>query len=259
MQLEKIRSLIFTGPMIAVATVLMASLSVLASVTDSSGHLQHRIARKWARMVLAISGVRVKIEGIEKIAPEGSYLFIANHQSYMDVPVVLGAIAAPFRFLANWYLFKIPFLGHHLKRAGHLPVNNSNPRDAIRMMSNAAQMIREREVSVLVFPEGERQRHGLGEFREGAALIAIKAGVPVVPLALQGVGKILPRGGTVMRGGDVTIRIGEPIPTVHLTLADRQKLTAQMRNSLKELLGHVDETPTPQVVTRQRALSVGAN
>jgi 1-acyl-sn-glycerol-3-phosphate acyltransferase len=243
MEFYKFRSLAVTGPLVALATMLMASLSVAASVFDSTGRAQHRIAQAWARMLLAITRVRVEVEGLEKIAPEGSYLFVSNHQSYMDIPVILSNISAQFRFMANWYLFRIPFLGHHLKRAGHLPVNNSNPRESLKMMSAAARVIREREVSVLVFPEGERSYNGLGEFKDGAAFIAIRAGVPVVPVAIDGLREVLPRGGMFLKGGTVRMKVGDPIPTVRLQIQDRQRLTAEMREAVKQLLGHQESAP----------------
>src|SRR3989442_3835023 len=100
MPLYKIRALLITDPLVVGATALMGSISLLVSLFDSSGHSQHRVARAWSRMLLRISGIRVHVEGLEKIAPGGSYVFIANHRSYMDVPVILSQISVQFRFLA---------------------------------------------------------------------------------------------------------------------------------------------------------------
>lgn len=237
MQLYKIRSILWTGPMVALATAVMGSLSILASMVDGSGRASHRIAQWWAQMLLRICRVQVQVAGLERIAPEGSYVFVANHQSYMDVPVVLANISTQFRFMANKYLFKIPFLGHHLKRAGHLPVDHSNPRESLRMMSEAARVIREQGISILIFPEGARSYGELGEFKEGAAYVAIRAGVPVVPIRLEGLERILPRGSMFLKGGSVKMIVGEPISTVDYSLQERAALSRKMREAIIRLGG----------------------
>jgi 1-acyl-sn-glycerol-3-phosphate acyltransferase len=201
------------------------------------------VARSWARFLLWVSGVKVKVEGLEKIAPEGSYVFVANHLSYMDTPVVLANIPVQFRFMAKRGLFQIPFLGTHLARAGHIPVPRDNPRAAVKAMAAAAQIIRERGVSLLIFPEGGRSHNGeLQDFKEGAAHIAIRAGVSMVPIALHGTREILPYGSACVRSGPVSMRIGEPIATAQAQLRDREGLTAELRNRIVALL---DEHPIP--------------
>jgi 1-acyl-sn-glycerol-3-phosphate acyltransferase len=237
MSLKKIRSLLITDPLIIGATVAMGSVSLVASLFDASGRGQHRVARGWSRLLLRISRVKVHVEGLEKIAPGGSYVFVANHRSFMDIPVILPHVSVQFRFLANRNLFGVPFIGYHLKRAGHLPVDNANPRESLKTMSEAARAIRERGISILVFPEGGRTQGELRAFKDGAAYIAIKAGVPAVPVALQGVRDVLPMGSIVVSGGEVSIRIGEPIPTVGLTPHDRTKLSQKLRECIAELHG----------------------
>lgn len=221
--------------MVALATAVMGTLSVVASMVDGSGRASHRIAQWWAQLLLKICGLRVEVEGLERIAPEESYVFVANHQSYMDVPVVLAHISTQFRFMANKYLFKVPFLGHHLKRAGHLPVDHSNPRESLRMMGEAARVIREHGISVLIFPEGARSYGELGEFKEGAAFIAIKAGVPVVPIRLEGLEVVLPRGSIFLKSAPVRMIVGDPIPTVDYLLQERGLLSRRMREAIIEL------------------------
>ena len=132
----------------------------------------------------------------------------------MDTPVVLANIPVQFRFLAKRGLFQIPLLGTHLTRAGHIPVPRDDARAAVKTMTTAAQAIRERGISLLIFPEGGRSQTGeLAAFKEGAAYIAIRAGVPLVPIALKGTREILPYGSGHVRSGSVTMRIGDPIPT----------------------------------------------
>jgi len=188
-------------------------------------------------MLLAVSGVRVRVEGLEYIDPSGSYVFIANHQSYMDTPVALGNIPVQFRFLAKSGLFQIPFLGTHLSRAGHIPVPREDPRAAVKVMQRAAEVIQEKKISLLIFPEGGRSHDGqMQAFKEGGAYIAIRAGVPVVPLVLIGTRKLLPYGAGVVLSADVTLRILKPIETSQLSLKERGVLTEQVRDFISEAL-----------------------
>jgi 1-acyl-sn-glycerol-3-phosphate acyltransferase len=189
--------------------------------------------------------VRVQVEGLEKIDTNASYVFIANHLSYMDTPVVLSNIPVQFRFLAKKGLFQIPFLGTHLARAGHIPVPREDPRAAVKSLSLAAETIRAHGISVLIFPEGGRSPDGaLHPFKEGAAYIAIKAGVPVVPVAIIGTREVMAMGSATIRRGNVHLRIGEPIPTADLTLRDRHVLTAAVRERIVKM-GHSAESVTP--------------
>ncbi len=170
------------------------------------------------------------MEGLEKIDPHGSYVFIANHASYYDTPVALAHIPVQFRFLAKRGLFQIPFLGTHLSRAGHIPVPREDPRAAVKTMQTAAETIQQKKISLLIFPEGGRSHDGvLRAFKEGGAYIAIRAGVPVVPLVLTGTREVLPYGSGVVKPGNVRLRILQPIETKGLALKDRGKLTDQVR------------------------------
>jgi 1-acyl-sn-glycerol-3-phosphate acyltransferase len=236
MSLGLLRAVLITDPLIVLSTIVFGTISLAVSFFDRDGRKQIVFARQWARTLLAVSGVRVHVEGIEKIDPNGSYVFAPNHVSYMDTPVVLANIPVQFRFLAKRELFKIPFLGHHLHRAGHIPVPRGNPREAVKTMAESGRIIRERGISVLIFPEGGRSLDGeLQDFKEGAAYIAIKAGVPVVPVGIQGTFKILPMGSVLPRPGRVTLRVGDPIPTANLTLQDRGRLTSQVRDCVVAL------------------------
>jgi 1-acyl-sn-glycerol-3-phosphate acyltransferase len=244
MSLAYIRSLLITDPIIIIATILMGIVSLIVSLFDSDGTRQHRISRIWSRMLLAVSGVKMRITGLEKIDAAGSYVFVANHRSLMDTPVVLAHIPLQFRFLAKKGLFLIPILGTHLRRAGHLPVVKDDPRASLKSMSDAARIIRERGISVLLFPEGGRGVDHLKEFKEGAAYIAIKAGVPAVPVGMLGTREVLPMGSMQIMSGVVELRIGDPIPTESLTLKDRTALTLTLRDKVAELIG--ESTTQPQ-------------
>ncbi len=239
MSLSFLRAILITDPLIILATIVMGSVSMVTSLFDSTGRAQHKVARMWARMLLAISGVRVRVEGLAQIDPQAPYVIASNHLSYMDTPVVLAWIPLQFRFLAKQALFRIPFLGHHLHRAGHIPVPRDDARAAVKTLNDAGRIVRERGVSILVFPEGGRAPEEMRSFKDGAAYIAIRAGAPIVPVALVGTRPILRMGSVHVRSGKVTVKIGKPISTTGLKIHDRTALTEQVRCEVVRLL---DET-----------------
>jgi 1-acyl-sn-glycerol-3-phosphate acyltransferase len=163
----------------------------------------------------------------------------------MDTPVALAHIPAQFRFLAKRGLFQIPLLGTHLSRAGHIPVPRGDPRAAVKTLQAAAEAIQRKKISMLIFPEGGRSEGVLRPFKEGGAYIAIRAGVPVVPLVMMGTREILPYGAGVVLSGDVTLRVLPPIDTSRLTLKDRGPLTDQLRALILNELEPARESATP--------------
>jgi 1-acyl-sn-glycerol-3-phosphate acyltransferase len=231
-----LRSLLISTPLLTAATIVMWTASMLCSFFDSSGNAQHRMAQIWGRILLAVSFVRVRGEGLEKLDPRANYVFVANHGSYLDIPAVLSQLPYQFRFFAKSGLYKIPFLGWHLHRAGHLPVDRSNVRNSLKSMSQGARIVAERGISVLLFPEGGRTKVGLREFKEGAAYIAIKAGVPVVPVAIVGLRELLPMGSIHLQSGQAVVRVGTPIPTAGMKSADREELTRRLHLEIQKLL-----------------------
>jgi 1-acyl-sn-glycerol-3-phosphate acyltransferase len=236
MFLSRLRAYLLIDPLIILTTAVFGSLSLLASIFDKSGRTQHAIARLWARILLAVSGARVRVEGLEKLQKDTPYVLVANHSSYMDIPAVL-QIPLQIRFFAKQGLFRIPLLGGHLRRAGHLPVVRENPRASLKSLTAAARLIRQRGVSVVLFPEGGRSPDVLREFKEGAAYLAIKAGVPAVPIGITGTRQVLPMGSIHVRPHAVTVRIGDPISTAGMQLDARGELNQTLWRKVAELIG----------------------
>jgi 1-acyl-sn-glycerol-3-phosphate acyltransferase len=234
MFLSRLRAYLLIDPLIIVATLVFGSASLLASTFDKRGRTQHAVARMWARLLLAVSGARVRIEGLEKLQRDAAYVLVANHTSYMDTPAVL-LIPLQIRFFAKRGLFRIPLLGGHLRRAGHLAVVRENPRASLKSLTEGARMVRERGISVVLFPEGGRSPDGLRDFKEGAAYLAIKAGVPAVPIGIIGMREVLPMGSVHVRPHAVTVRIGDPIPTAGMKLDARSELSQTLRLKVAEL------------------------
>ena len=240
-----LRSYLFIAPLICLSTIFFGAIGILVSFFESDGRRQIGVARIWSRSLLWAAGVQVRVDGLEHINRHASYVFASNHLSYMDTPVVLAYIPVQFRFLAKKGLFQIPFLGNHLARAGHIPVPRDNPRAAVKTLGVAAETVRRLGVSLLVFPEGGRSEDGgLQTFKEGAAYIAIKAGVPVVPICLIGTREVLAFGSGHFHPGPVRLRIGRPIPTSDLKLGDRGSLTEKIRIEIAGMLGQIAETPS---------------
>jgi 1-acyl-sn-glycerol-3-phosphate acyltransferase len=231
-----LRSALFSIPLIAISTVVMDLISMLVSFFDRTGNLPHRLARLWGKMLLAVSFIHVRAEGVEKLDPSANYVFVSNHGSFMDIPALLSILRHQFRFFAKKGLYRIPFLGWHLRWAGHLPVDRSNARASLKSMTEGARIIAQRHISVLLFPEGGRSATGLRDFKEGAAYIAIKAGVPIVPVAIVGLRELLPMGSGYIRSGCVTVRVGDPIPTAGLRTDARAELTTRLHGQIAAML-----------------------
>ena len=236
-------SLVVIDPLFILSTFLCGCVSIPLALIDKTGDSSMRVGRVWARSLLWITGVRVTVEGLEKIDLSRNYLFCSNHLSYMDTPVVMSNIPAQFRFLAKKGLFQIPFLGTHLSQAGHIPVPLEDPRAAVKTMNTAADVIQKRGISMLIFPEGGRSDGVLQPFKEGGAFIAIKAGVPLLPIALIGTREVMAMGSPVFHPfRRVTLRIGDPIPTEGYTTRDRGQLTEAVREQIVAMLARPSET-----------------
>lgn len=229
-------SLLVRIPFIGLSTIVMGTISLVTALWDDDGRQQLAVARAWARSLLWFAGARVKVVGLEKLDPRGSYVVCPNHVSYMDTPILLTHIRVNFRFLAKKELFSIPFLGGHLKRAGNISVPLDDPRAALKVLTEAGHAMKKRGLSMLVFPEGGRSETGeLQEFRDGAAYLAIKGGVPVVPVAIVGIREVLPMHSNHIRPGSVTLRIGDPIPTDGMRPSDRTALTRRIFDAIVEM------------------------
>src|SRR5438105_10611993 len=145
-----LRSLLWTDPLIVLMTLAFGCVSFVATFFDPSGRLPHKIARRWARVLLRVSGVRATVTGLEKLDPGSAYVFVANHRSYMDIPAVMALVPFEIRFYAKQGLFLVPFLGTHLKRAGHIPVARGDARATVKSMSVGARLIRDKGISLLL-------------------------------------------------------------------------------------------------------------
>ena len=215
-----LRSLLITAPLILLYTAIMGSISVASSLVDSRGRLQHACSRIWAKMILWTSRVRVQVSGAENVKPGRPYVLCANHQSHMDIPILLAGLPFQFRFAAKRELFRYPFLGWHLRRSGHLSINRENPHAAVKSLRDAAAGI-EKGTPVLIFPEGGTSLDGsIKPFKGGGFMLATRSHAEVVPVTIRGSRAILPPKTYHVRGGMVEIIIGEAVSSASLSVSE---------------------------------------
>src|SRR5207249_5571997 len=219
-KLSYARSLLITAPLIFLYTGIMGSISVASSIVDARGRIQHACSRMWARMILWTCGVRVRVSGLENIKPRNSYVFCVNHQSHMDIPIILAALPFQFRFAAKKQLFRYPFLGWHLRRSGHVPIDRENPHAAVKSLREAADTIK-RGTPIVIFPEGGTSRDGsIKPFKRGGFLLATRSNAAAVPVTIRGSRAVLVPKTYHIRGGAVEVIIGEPIPSEGVAAAE---------------------------------------
>lgn len=223
-------------PLMAVATIGCGSAALLASCFDRSGRRQHRIAQLWAKSLVRFSGCRLEVRGEENLRKYPVAVYASNHTSYMDTPVVFAALRFQFRILARKPLWKVPFIGWYLNRSGQLPIDTDNPHASLASLGNAVKALRA-EMPVVVFPEGGRTLDGeLKPFLSGAAYLAIRAQVPLVPVALLGVYDLLPMHTRHLFQTPLLLVAGEPIETRGLQLRQVNELTDRLRDAIQKLI-----------------------
>jgi 1-acyl-sn-glycerol-3-phosphate acyltransferase len=225
---------------IIIAVPLTFSVSVLTLLDilfiRKSPAKAHIYPRTWGRVICWMANVRVRIEGLERLADEQTYVFVANHVSQFDIFSFQGYFPRNFNWIAKRELFRIPFFGQAMQRIGFISIDRSQGRKAIKSLDEAAEKIAAGK-SVLIFPEGTRSPDGrLHPFKTGAILLAIKAGVPVVPIGFNGTYSILPKGKLLARSGEIVIRIGDPIPTSGYKPKDKQDLAELFHDRVANLL-----------------------
>ena len=243
-RLYRWRSNVLQAPLFFLATAFFGTLALLASLVANTGRTQHRIARVWARACLRISCSHLTIHGAENLYKQPVAVYAANHTSYMDTPVVFSALPFQFRILAKKELWSLPFIGWYLNRSGQIPVDADNPRATLSSLGAGVKALRA-GMPLFVFPEGSRTPNGdLQAFLSGAAFLAIRAQVPLVPVALSGVYDLLPIHARHFYPGELVMTVGSPIDTAGMTIRQADDLTARVRSEIARMLGR--ELPAPE-------------
>jgi 1-acyl-sn-glycerol-3-phosphate acyltransferase len=207
------RTVFWLIPTIAIYTTVLGTLSLGSSLFERRGYFAHRCARAWSWLILATTGVRVQVRGLEHLQLRKTYVFVANHQSIYDIPVVFASLPFQLRIIAKESLGSFPFLGWHLSRTGHLLVNRR--RADPRAVFNWANALTAKGLSLIVFPEGTRSPTGhVGVFKGGSLYPAVQAGLPIVPISIAGSRHVMKKGRLMTCPGEVELTVHEPIPTV---------------------------------------------
>jgi 1-acyl-sn-glycerol-3-phosphate acyltransferase len=194
-------------------TIVMGTLSLLVWPFDRSGELQHSCARWWCRMVARTIGARIRVHGSSHVERGRSYVYMANHSSLIDIPALFACLPFQFKVMAKKELFYVPFMGWHLWSSGNFPVDRGDARRTARSLRAVVDGVR-RGRSLAGFPEGTRTPDGrLQEFKAGMFKIALRAGVPIVPVTIRGTFALLPKTTLAPRPGRVDVFIGVPIET----------------------------------------------
>lgn len=205
------RTVFYLIPAISLYTLVLGAASIASSLFDRRGHFAHRCARAWSYLILKTTGVRVHVEGLERIVPGTTYIFVSNHQSIYDIPVIFWSLDYQIRIIAKESLARFPVLGWHLKRGGHLFVDRRSP-DHSGILDRWRALVRD-GLSLIIFAEGTRSWDGrVGRFKAGSFLLAIEAGLPVVPLAVVNTRAVMQKGRLRTEPADVQLIVHDPIP-----------------------------------------------
>jgi 1-acyl-sn-glycerol-3-phosphate acyltransferase len=224
----------------AVATFLYA-FRVLISMwlkRDDLFFLGHDIPRRWALAILRLSGAEVKAEGLENLPNDAPRVLISNHESWFDVFALCAVLPVQFRFVGKQELARIPVFGAAWVGSGHLAIDRGDRTSAIDTLQEAARQMHERDLTIIMFPEGTRSPDGeLQRFKKGAFVLALEASCPIVPVGIRGSREVMPKGSFRIRRGTIEVRVGPPISTEGLAPHDRERLLEVSRAAVDALRG----------------------
>jgi 1-acyl-sn-glycerol-3-phosphate acyltransferase len=228
-----IRSAFIIG-WVVLTTAFFAILAIIVSFFTRTGNPVHIVARIWSQSILMVSRVHVSVKGLSNIEPDKSYVYMANHQSNFDIPVLLGYLPVQFRWLAKAELFKIPVFGRAMLGAGYVKIDRFNRQSAFASINKAARRMKD-GVSVMIFPEGTRSKDGsIRQFKKGGFVMAIKSGVPIIPVVLRGTWPIMAKSSLRINRGDVEMEIAKPIDTSGYSMETKEELMEKVRTVIRQ-------------------------
>jgi 1-acyl-sn-glycerol-3-phosphate acyltransferase len=192
---------------------------MLSTFIDRSGKTYHWLALLWSKGCLSAAGIRLIVEGTENLPHDTPLIFMGNHQSYFDIPVLFLATPLPFTWLAKEELFRIPVFGHSIRAAGYIPINRGNGRDSLKSLNRAAVLVKAGR-SVAIFPEGTFNEDGnLLPFKRGGFILAAMSGVPIAPFSISGAKKINPPDNLLNLSPGIIVIKFNPVIEIDATIA----------------------------------------
>lgn len=218
-----------------VVTPVFGSLAILTSWVPPRGRTYRYWARGWSRTLAWGAGIDVRVESTDAARAVPAAIFMANHTSAADIIVLFIALARDVRFVAKKELFWVPFLGWSMWLAGFIPVDRENKEKAREAFDEIGKKLR-KGVSILVFPEGTRSRNGrLGAFKKAGFLLAMRTGLPIVPVGISGARAVLGADGVLIRRGTIAVRVGDPVPPDGYDFARRAEYVEKVRAEIARL------------------------
>lgn len=194
-------------------------------------------SRLWAPGLLVGAGAKLRVTGLQHVDFSKPHVFVANHQSMIDICALFRALPVPIRFVIKQELARVPFIGWYARAMGMVFIERGHAREAAQRLHGVVALVRAGE-SLCAFPEGTRSRDGsVGPFKGGAFQVALQAGVPIVPIAIEGSGKVLPASGFRVQPGPIEVRIGKPIATAGLHAGDRHALARRAHDAVATMHG----------------------
>lgn len=232
-----IRSIFIWAFFGVINTLIWSLVAIFLSLFSPSGRIVHfYVAVPWSKIILWANGVRVEIHGLNKIDKDKAYIYIPNHLSVFDIFALLVCLPVDFKFIFKEEIMRVPILGWAMRRAGYISISRSSPAKARRSVKQAVHMVKN-GASLVIFAEGTRSKDGhLQPLKKGAFQLAISSGSSIVPVAIKGSNKVMPKGAFKLKKGFITIQLGTPISTVNYERKTMPELIERVTGCLRAML-----------------------
>ncbi len=242
---SRLRSYFFYDPLAYLYTAMMGAGSLTSSLFDRSGRIQHWFARMWAKAIIGTVNTPVEVIDSEKLNLNRPAVYVMNHISALDIPAIFAVLPFQFRIMAKKELFRYPVLGWHLKRSGQIAIDRDNARASMKSLIHASETLKS-GMPLMVFPEGGRSEDGhIKPFLGGSFYVAIRAGAPVVPLALVGTFEALPMNSFHVRPRPIKLVVGEAIDASKYNPREMDKLAAEAQQAVEDMYYRYADVPRP--------------